>query len=366
MTNTNVNYRKRNGKWQARFFTVDVDGKRHEHPKSGFPTKSAAKKYAEERLRQQDANQVIAADPTFISYFDKWYKTYKEPKITDNTARHYRLTRKLILNHFGQAKIKKIGRMDYQEFINSYGENHAPESVRKVKAISHACIKSAVADGIIPRDIGAGAITTANKDHVMKVEYLNLNELSRLLTVLEQDRDPRYTARYMIITAIYTGARLAEIAALTWKDVDEEDQTISINKSWDYLHHGGFKPTKNKSSNRVIAVNQKLLDVLSDLKSVNDKLIFLNDDGDIPTSNGVNKVLRYAMKKAGINKTGFHFHSLRHAHVAYLISQDVDLYSISKRLGHSSVSTTSKVYAYLLDEYQQKQNDDIRQKLQQL
>ena len=54
-----------------------------------------------------------------------------------------------------------------------------------------------------------------------------------------------------------------------------------------------------------------------------------------------------------------HFHSLRHTHVAYLLSENIDLYIISKRLGHSDISTTSRVYSYLIDEYKNRADNQI-------
>lgn len=219
-------------------------------------------------------------------------------------------------------------------------------------------------DGVIPRSFAEKNTLVANPDKKLKVSYLNLEEIKTLISTLEHGRNTKYTARYMILTAIFTGARLAEIAALTWNDINEIQQTITITKWWDYLHEGGFKPTKNESSNRIIAISENLLSLLNELRNNDSNLVFINADHCIPTSNGVNKVIRHAMKKSGISKPGFHFHSLRHSHMAYLPSQGIDLYTISKRLGHSSMTTTAKTYAYLIDEYQQKQNDDIRQKLQ--
>ena len=67
-------------------------------------------------------------------------------------------------------------------------------------------------------------------------------------------------------------------------------------------------------------------------------MVFANQRGEIPTSNAVNKVLRELLEEAGIHRSGYHFHSLRHSHVAYLLYQGIDLYAISKRLGHSNVS----------------------------
>ena len=79
----------------------------------------------------------------------------------------------------------------------------------------------------------------------------------------------------------------------------------------------------------------------------------------MPASRSVNVSLRSFLKKAGINKSGYHFHSLRHSHVAYLLSKGVDLYAISKRLGHKDMTVTAKTYAYLIDEYKEKQDQQI-------
>ena len=60
----------------------------------------------------------------------------------------------------------------------------------------------------------------ANKDRIKKVEYLNLAEIKKLRLWLTKNLNPDYTSRYMILTAIYTGMRLSEIQAITWKDID--------------------------------------------------------------------------------------------------------------------------------------------------
>lgn len=56
---------------------------------------------------------------------------------------------------------------------------------------------------------------------------------------------------------------------------------------------------------------------------------------------------------------GFHFHSSRHAHIAYLLSQGIAIYAISKRLGHADIIITMRVYAYLIDEYKKRTDEKI-------
>lgn len=95
-------------------------------------------------------------------------------------------------------------------------------------------------------------------------------------------------------------------------------------------------------------------------------MVFMTQFGTIPTSNAVNKMLRQLLDKLGIHRENFHFHSLRHSHVALLLAKGVDIYPISKRLGHSDIRTTMNTYAYLIDEYKGKTDDKIVNALNQL
>ncbi|GHC14657.1 hypothetical protein EFN35_08930 [Pediococcus parvulus] len=56
----------------------------------------------------------------------------------------------------------------------------------------------------------------------------------------------------------------------------------------------------------------------------------------------------------------------RHTHVAFLLASGIDLYVISKRLGHSDLSTTSKIYAYLIDEFKARSDQKIEKELNKL
>ncbi|KRM81905.1 site-specific integrase [Liquorilactobacillus vini] len=170
----------------------------------------------------------------------------------------------------------------------------------------------------------------------------------------------------MILTAIYTGMRLDEIQALTWKDINPIWKTISINKAWDYTRGGDFKNTKNESSKRIIRINQQLIDWLMELKSNGSEMVFMSQFKTVPTSNSVNQMLKELLNELGLQKKNFHFHSLRHSHVAYLLSQGISIYAISKRLGHSNISTTINTYAYLLDEFKARQDDLFEKNLNKL
>ena len=356
--------KQKNGKWFARVSWYDENKVKHQKSKATFKTKVEATRWSNSFLNDVYSGNSIIQEVTFYDYFVDWFKTYKEPRLAKVTITRYKIIAKLIKEEFGNKKLTKVTRRDYQKFINKFGKNHAPDTVKKTNSIIKSCIKSAIIDNKLKNDFTQNIELVVNKDKEIKVEYLSLNEIKLLISFLEDNLDSRYTANYMILTAIYTGMRLGEICALTWNDININHRTITIDKSWDYIYGSGFKPTKTESSNRTIRVNQGLINILLDLKNNDELMIFKNIQGTIPTSNGVNKQLRYALNKCNIHKSNFHFHSLRHSHVALLLYYGIDLYSISKRLGHSDMTTTSKKYAYLIDELKAKSDNHIEEILQ--
>lgn len=359
-------YSKRGKGWQARIYWRDSFGKRHTKAKAGFATKTLAKKWAVDNESQLNKGVNIDKSISLYDYFVRWVDTYKEPKVSEVSMVRYRTTEQNIKDYFGNTNIRQIDRLNYQKFINWYGSTHAPSSVQKVNGFVRSAVKSAILDDYLTKDFTQGVTLTSNKDKIVQVQYLNVKEIKTLLKATKAGLKTKYTSRYMIITAIYTGMRLSEIQALTWNDIDFKNQTISITKSWDAVNHD-FKETKNPFSVRKIKVNVELLNILKQLKNdAKGTMVFVDCFGTIPTSGIVNRTLRSVLKDQKIEKKNFHFHSLRHSHVALLLSNGIDLYVISKRLGHSNIRTTANTYAYLIDEYKNESDKQITSALSKL
>lgn len=364
-----ASYSKKNGKWQVRISWMDSSGVRHRKTKNSFSTKAEARKWAVDASANVTKGIKVDESITFFDYYKDWFKKYKEPKLTPGpSTAWYANVQDRIEANFKNEKLNKINRSQYQGFINKYSKDHSPASVRKTNNIIRQCVRSAILDGIIIRDFTQNITLTGNKDKELHVDYLNMKEIKKLLHEAKKTSGHQlYTSRYMIVTAIYTGMRLGEIQALTWEDVDFLHKTIDINKSWD-SRRKCFKQTKTKSSNRKIKINDDLASVLMELRqrSKSSKMVFLNFLGTVPTTDAVNNCLHSMMKKLNINRHNFHFHSLRHSQVAILLANGVDIYAISKRLGHSNISTTTKIYAYLIDEYKKKNDKKIVEALEKL
>ena len=77
----------------------------------------------------------------------------------------------------------------------------------------------------------------------------------------------------------------------------------------------------------------------------------------IPSENKINKHIKNWIQAAGINKH-VTFHISRHNFATLLLSSDIDIYTVSKLLGHKDVKVT-QIYAKLID----KKRDEAIEKL---
>lgn len=354
---------KRGDTWQAKVYYYDENGIRHAKSKSGFKTQSEAKYYALDiQKRSFDGVLKIDSDTYFPEYFWNWFQTYKESNVTIRTKRTYQQVHNVLKKYFKDVAIGEITRRQYQQFLKKYGTTHARSTVSKNNSLIHACIKDALYDDVITKDFIENTSLVFDKKRTRSIEYLNIKEMNILATYLAQSLNYHFTGKYMILLAIYTGMRLGEIQGLKWKDINFKFKAISIKRAWNETDKE-FKDTKNESSVRIIRVNADIIKILKELHDQirpndNDQ-VFLNQYQTVPTSSAVNKTLSDCLDATNIDLAGFHFHSLRHTHVAYLLANDTNIYVISKRLGHADVGTTTRVYSYLIDEYKARTDNEI-------
>ena len=232
-------------------------------------------------------------------------------------------------NYFDKEKLNKVTRTQYQKFINEYGSMHSKSTVQKNHSTINACVADAITDKIITTNFTKRATLIWDKNKTRNIDYLSDNEVKILLNSLRNGINPKNTSRYMIITALFTGMCEGEIMALKCSVINFKLNTISITKTWYYIDGGKLKEPKTPASVRTIRVNSGLLNLLQDLKTNKQEFVFANTNGKIISPAGTNKVLRSHLKSCGINRIGFHFHSLRHTHVAMLLFRGIDLYAIS-------------------------------------
>ena len=167
--------------------------------------------------------------------------------------------------------------------------------------------------------------------------------------------------RAMVIIVLYTGVRRGELCGFEWSDFDFENNLIDIQKTSMYLTGRGIfdDKTKTEASKRVIKIPPIAMSIIKELKieqakdrlKLGDKWI---DSGKVFTQwNGkpiypgtFSKWFTEFIKRN--NLPPIHLHSLRHTNATLLIASGADLRTVSKRLGHSNMTTTSNIYTHAI------------------
>lgn len=133
----------------------------------------------------------------------------------------------------------------------------------------------------------------------------------------------------LLLTALYTGLRAAELSRLRWGAVDLEAGTITIELS--KMMHG-----------RIVPIHPKLLPVLTAWQETQalgaDAPVFSSaHDGEAISPARVGKIAKRVSRASGIPFTA---HVLRHTFATWTLKKSKDLYAVSKALGHSNVKVT--------------------------
>lgn len=160
------------------------------------------------------------------------------------------------------------------------------------------------------------------REPIYKVKILNASEIKRLLDVSNSHLKP------ILIVALNTAMRRGEILALKWENVDLSKRRIHIEDS-------------KSGRSRDIPMNNAVVEALSVITQHN-KYVFHN-----PVTGGPLKSIKSSFRTARRNAKikGLRFHDLRHTSATRLVEAGIDLVTVSKILGHSTIAMTVK-YAH--------------------
>lgn len=296
--------------------------------------------------------QNFTPNDLFTSYFYEWIKLYKEGAVRKVTLDKYLNNHKHLSQLIPNLKMKDFNRTTYQNLLNLYAINHERQTVIDFHHQIKGAILDAVDEGLIDRDPTRKAIFKGKDPRAKKKKYLNQFELHSLLEDLELT--PEVSWDWLILLIAKTGLRFSEALAVTPNDFDFIHQTVSVDKTWDYKNGTGFLPTKNRSSVRKVQMDWQLgmqfQQLVKDKPA--DSPLFVNG----PVCNSTpNHWLERHCKNVSIPVISIH--GLRHTHASLLMFAGVSLASVSRRLGHSSMTTTQKVYMHIINELENQDND---------
>lgn len=145
----------------------------------------------------------------------------------------------------------------------------------------------------------------------------------------------------IVLFALSTGMRRSEITNLTWDRVDLVRRVVTVESSQTFLVKAGKKRTIPLSDLAIELLSKKTCDGPA-------SLVFTLDGGAI-RANWLTHAFKKYVQRAKVDDT-LKFHSLRASFASWLVIEGIDIFAVSKLLGHSDVKMTQKHYAHLRPE----------------
>ena len=189
--------------------------------------------------------------------------------------------------------------------------------------------------------------------------YFQPETISAILEALESE-----PLKWRLIThlLIVTGCRRGEIMGLKWEKVDFENSRVKIDRALvSSKSKGVFEESTKTSDIRHLALPRETMDLLRQHKREQLRLqlangdrwlhtgyVFTQDNGDHMNPDSITGWLKDFSTRHGLPH--INPHAFRHTVASVLLANGTDIVTVSKQLGHASITTTENFYSHIIEE----------------
>ena len=336
---------EKTGKWFAKFYYTNWQGIKKQKWKRGFATKKEALGFERDFLEKQSANPDMTFQNLYEIYMEDMAARLKQSTLLTKKA----VLQTHILPFFGSKPINEIKASDvrrWQAKLMSSPNNYSQTYLKKINTELNSIINYAKRF----YDLNTNPCGKAGPIGKAKTEEMDYWTYDEYIAFREGVKDKSLS--YICFEVLYwTGMREGELLALSPADIDLDNKTISINRTYQRIEGKDvFTSPKTRKSKRKIPIPDFLCQELSDY--IQSRYMLDADERLFPvTKSYLSHEMIRGCKNTGVKK--IRIHDIRHSHASLLINQGCDALMLADRLGHEKVSTTLNTYSHLFPHKQQ-------------
>ncbi|WP_304509579.1 tyrosine-type recombinase/integrase [Anaerotignum sp.] len=347
-------YKRKDGRWEARLL-VQKGKYKYFYGKSYKEAKIKMRTFQENAKNYRDKQEEQKKSASGL--LESWLETQVSNRVKPLTYEsYYHCMYKHILPYFQHEPDDRITKETVLGFTKNLTEDTflADTSRKKILTVLKIALKDILKD-----DLNRASILEAiklPKIEMREVEVFSLKEQRCLEAAALGAKDQRALG---IVLCLYTGIRLGELCALTWKDIDWENGLMSITKtvSRTKVFNPGRRKTelvvgtpKSRNSMRKIPVPRFLLKLVEQRKlcEENDNTYILTGKDTPLDPRNFQKLYKKLLMEEHL--PNHKFHAIRHTFATRGLELGVDIKTLSEILGHSNVSITLNIYTHSLIE----------------
>lgn len=332
--------------------TARYNGKKYEA--TGKTEAEAAMKLGEKLAAAKRGEDTIGGSMTVNAWYKQWLELYKVPKgLTPKSLHMYdEKYENYIKPAIGHMKLKDVKDVHLQRILNGQAGRSASH-VKKLRMVMQEMFKRARQSRLIPYD--PAELLELPTYTEGKRRSITEEERKAILKVAET-----HPAGLWILTLLYTGMRPGETAALTWSNVDFENNEIHVISAKESGSRK-IKGTKTAAGIRDIPIHAELLPLLHEAMGEPMEPVFPNAKGEKMDDDTMYRRWRSFIRALDIHMGAEIYRNkiiksavandltaycLRHTFCTDLQRAGVSLNVAKELMGHSDISVTANIYTH--------------------
>lgn len=335
---------RRNG---VLFFSVvytDSQGRRQRkyQQNSEWTTKKEAKAAADLFLLSTNKSvDKITLDQLYEIYHKDSLNKVKVSTIKAHEQRY----RQHISNQLGSIPLKNMTNRDIDKWqVALISKGFKNNYLDAIQQFLRTLINYGLKHEYINRDVFKQDFVKNHSQETIPMDYWTQDEFARFIEKIDS---PMFEAFFSVL--YMCGLRKGEAIALTVKDISFDDNTITVNKTYDHRNKLTTLP-KTINSIRVVSMTENvrsllyaLVNGLSEVQGFSPKTLLFGTCGHHIASATIKRVQERACVQSGVKI--IRIHDFRHSHVSLLVSMGFQPFEIAKRIGDTP-EMVNNVYAH--------------------
>lgn len=281
-------------------------------------------------------NKKIENGSRFGEIADEWWSEVYD-NLASQTLRGYRPAYARALKELGDSYVRDITPKDISSIFKRMAmQGYTRKTISNQRIIYNQIFDYAVVSGEIQYNPCTSVKIPSNAKKSTVIKPATTEDEKRILSSNHPWLFPFF--------ALLTGLRKQEILALQWKDIDFDENIISVTKAIEHIGQTPhIKSTKTESGVREVPLLDMLKNRIIGDKGNPDEYIFSVDGGKTPlTENQFERTYKKYCAEVGVTCSS---RQLRHSYATVAVEEDIAPKDLQNALGHADISTTMNVYA---------------------
>ncbi|MBV9817414.1 MAG: site-specific integrase [Solirubrobacterales bacterium] len=310
-------------------------------PPTGYFTKRLAENWLREVLHEARRGTLVGQVRTGATFGDaaaEWlrYVEFDRQRKPSTLAGYKVLVRSQLLPAFGSMALEEVTTEAIERWLSGLGG--AASSRTKSLVLLHGILKRASKVWGLQVNAAAEVEKPALK-RSGDIQVFSPEEVWSLVRAAASEQDAA-----VFLTAAFTGLRLGELLALTWRDVDFAGSVVRVRGSY----AAGVLTTPKSGKVRAVPLAPDVAEALAKLGARKmfvgeDDLVFCGEAGGYLDSSALRRRYKVALGGAGLRP--LRFDDLRHTFGTRMIAK-ADIRRVQEWMGHADIQTTMRYLHY--------------------